>query len=216
MNDVLAHHAARLEHLGARHFVHGSLALGGYHHGISDVDLCVLLHHPLTPQERSEVDASHRSAGPLLSAAYVEDPADHEQEHPTWTHGWSGNRRVSLITRAELHAAHPEDWPEISDLPAVVAQEVKRAWVRELKDPRTWSRTEYVDLALTSVVRALITQETGQLTAKDDAISQLESRGVPDALAKDVRARREGATSQASARQGLQARNVVKRLLEQL
>jgi hypothetical protein len=216
MNNVLTAHAERLQSLGARHFVHGSLALGGYHEGISDLDLCVLLDHPLTAAERALVDAGHQAAGPLLSAAYVSDPTDHEVEHPTWTHGWSGQRRVSLITRAELHAAHPGDWPAIHDLPGVVAAEVKRAWVRELRTPRTWLRTEYVDLGLTSVVRALITQDTGTLTAKDEAIAQLEARGVPASLAEGVRERRHGAATTAGSREGLAARNTVRRLLARL
>jgi hypothetical protein len=101
----------------------------------------------------------------------------------SWTIPSRPTIEVSLITRAELHAAHPADWPEGPDLAGVVALEVKRAWVRELNDPRTWCRTEYVDLSVTSVVRALITQETGQLTAKDDAIDQLEAKGVPETLA---------------------------------
>jgi hypothetical protein len=71
---VVAAHADRLRSLGAQYFVHRSLALGGYHHGISDVDLCVLLQHPLTDQEAAAVAASHERAGPLLSAAYVLDP----------------------------------------------------------------------------------------------------------------------------------------------
>jgi hypothetical protein len=138
---VVAAHADRLRSLGAQYFVHRSLALGGYHHGISDVDLCVLLQHPLTDQEAAAVAASHERAGPLLSAAYVLDPPHPDQTHPTWTHSWSGNRRVSLITRAELHAAHPDDWPDIPDLAGVVAQEVKLAWIRELRDPSTWLKT---------------------------------------------------------------------------
>jgi hypothetical protein len=215
---VLEAHAHRLEHLGARHFAHGSLALGGYHHGISDVDLCVLLDHALTAREDQDVAASHQLAGPLLSAAYVLDPADPEQSHPTWTHGWSGTRRVSLITRAELHAAHPGDWPEIPDLPGVVAAEVTRAWSRELTAPGTWLKTECVDLALTSVVRALITQDTGQLTGKDEAVAQLEARGVPHTLAVAVRERRHGREALPHNRiaRAVQTRGVVKRLLNQL
>ncbi len=215
---VVEAHAERLLQLGARPYLHGSLALGGYHHGISDVDLCVLLDHPLTHAERRRVETSHRLAGPLLSAAYVHDPRDHEAEHPTWTHGWSGRRRLSLITRAELHAAHPEDWPEIPDLPAVVTREVRRAWVRELRAPLTWCKTEYVDLALTSVVRSLLTQETGALTSKDEAIAQLEARGIPAPLAEAVRARRRGRAALPQHRfvRAVQARAVVARLLDQL
>jgi hypothetical protein len=215
---VLAAHAERLEQLGARYFVHGSLALGGYHHGISDVDVCVLLEHPLTDAERRQVDVSHRIAGPLLSAAYVFDPQDQEAEQPTWTHGWSGQRRVSLITRAELHVAHPSDWPEIPDLPGVVVCEVNRAWVRELRTPQTWLKTEYVDLSLTSVVRALLTQDTGTLTSKGEAIEQLEARGVPARLAEAVRARRQGreARPHNTFARAVQTRAVVMRLLKQL
>jgi hypothetical protein len=166
------------------------LALGGYHHGISDIDLVVTLDHPLTGSERAIVDESHRLAGPLLSTAYMVDLARHELEHPTWTHGWQGDRRVSLITRAELHQAYPSEWPEIPDVPGVVLTEVRRAWGRT--SPTTWLRTEYVDLALTSVARARLTQETGRLTSKDEAIAQLPDLGVPSRLATAVADRRQG------------------------
>jgi hypothetical protein len=166
------------------------LALGGYHHGISDIDLVVTLEHPLTASERAVVDESHRQAGPLLSAAYLMDPEHHELEHPTWTHGWQGERRVSLITRAELHQAYPSEWPEIPDVPRVVLTEVRRAWRQT--PPTTWLRTEYVDLALTSVARARLTQQTGRLTSKDDAIAQLLDLGVPARLATAVSDRRQG------------------------
>jgi hypothetical protein len=188
---VVQAHQELLEPLAAKAFhVHGSLALGGYHHGISDIDLVVLLDHALTTQERALIDRAHRRAGPLLSAAYVLEPDDPERTHPTWTHGWHGDRRVSLITRAELHLAHPDDWPEILDLPAVVAREVRRAWTRV--PPTTWLKTEYVDLALTSVARACVTQQTGRLTSKDEAIAHLPGLGVPARLAIAVAERRQG------------------------
>ena len=188
---ILDSHQRALNPLQAKAFhLHGSLALGGYHHGISDIDLVVVLDHPLTPDERKLVSQAHQHAGPLLSAAYVHDAADHEQQHPTWTHGWHGDRRVSLITRAELHAAHPTEWPVILDLPGVVAAEVRRAWRHQ--PPVTWLKTEYVDLALTSVARARITQQTGRLTGKDEAIAHLPALGVPARLALAVAERRQG------------------------
>lgn len=192
--------------------------LGGYHHGISDQDVVFLLGHPLTEDERKVVAASHQAAGPSLAAAYVLDPDDPELEHPTWTHGWSGDRRVSLITRAELHLAHPDTWPEIPDVAGVVAAEVKRAWVRELNDPRTWLKTEYVDLALTSLVRALLSQANGELTSKDEAIGHLEVFGVPDRLAQAVALRRQGLPARPHNRvaRAVQARREARRLLDLL
>ena len=188
---VLREHRRLLEPLRAKGFwLHGSLALGGYHHGTSDIDLVVELDHPLSPSEVVLVTEAHRRAGPLLSAAYVLDRTDAEQVHPTWTHGWQGERRVSLVTRAELHAAHPADWPPVPDLPAAVLAEVRRAWRRQ--PPWTYLRTEYVDLALTSVGRALLTCASGQLTGKDEAIARLPELGVPPRLATAVADRRQG------------------------
>jgi hypothetical protein len=190
---VLSGHREQLDPLRCKGFhLHGSLALGGYHHGISDIDLVVLLDHELTPDERELLTAAHAEAGPLLSAAYVLDPTDHEQAHPTWTHGWQGDRRVSLITRAELHQASPREWPEIPDVPGVVAGEVRRAWQRELRSPMTWMKTEYVDLSLTSLARALLTQRTGELASKDEAIAHLPDLGVPARLATAIADRRQG------------------------
>ena len=188
---VVARHRDRLEPLRARGFwLHGSLALGGYHHGTSDLDLVVELDHALDDDERLLVAKAHDEAGPLLSAAYVLDRGDPERRHPTWTHGWHGDRRVSLITRAELHLAHPRDWPEIADVPGVVTAEVRRAWRRE--PPWTYLSTEYVDLALTSVARAVLTRRSGHLTGKDDAIAHLVELGVPPRLAGAVEQRRAG------------------------
>lgn len=188
--EVLARHRQRLDPLQIKGFwPHGSLALGGYHHGISDLDLVVELDHPLTDEERKLVDTAHEHAGPLLSAAYLADRSDPEQRHPTWTHGWQGDRRVSLITRAELHHTYPDAWPEIADVPGIVASEVRRAWHRE--PPWTYLRTEYVDLALTSIARAQITQETGALAGKDEAVARLSELVAPR-LALAVAQRRQG------------------------
>jgi hypothetical protein len=211
---VLQAHRERLDPLRARGFhLHGSLALGGYHHGISDIDLVVLLDHPLTEQERGLVTESHAQAGPLLSAAYVLDPTDHEQTHATWTHGWQGDRRVSLITRAELHQVDPQEWPEIPDVPGVVAAEVRRAWRRE--PPWTYLRTEYVDLGLTSVAGAHLTRRTGALASKDDALALLPELGVPSRLATAVADRRAGRDALAHNRFSRAARTwwTVQRLL---
>lgn len=187
---VLQRHRELLEPLQARGFsLHGSLALGGYHHGISDIDLVVELAHPLTPPERQLVTEAHRRAGPLLSAAYVLDRDDPEQQHPTWTHGWQGDRRVSRITRAELHRAHPEHWPPVEDLRSVVRDEVRRAWRRQ--PPWTYLRQEYVDLALTSVARSLLTQQTGELTSKDAAVARLPEL-VDARIARALADRRQG------------------------
>ena len=119
-----------------------------------------------------------------------------------------------MITRAELHEAHPERWPEIPDVPGVVVVEVKRAWVRELNVPAVWLRTECVDLSLTSLVRALITQQTG----KDDAVAELEGWGVPGRPAMAIRARRNGREGlpHNSDRRAWQVRGEVKRLLARL
>ncbi|MCU1603052.1 MAG: nucleotidyltransferase [Frankiales bacterium] len=187
---VVQRHRELLEPLSAKGFhVHGSLALGGYHHGISDIDLVVELEHGLTGEERELVTQAHRRAGPLLSAAYLVDRKDSEQSHPTWTHGWQGDRRVSLITRAELHEAYPSLWPEIPDVPGVVVAEVIRAWRRE--PPWTYLRTEYVDLALTSLARAHLTLGSGRLTSKDDAVGHLPQL-VSARLATQVADRRQG------------------------
>jgi hypothetical protein len=73
-----------------------------------------------------------------------------------------------------------------------VRAEVRRAWRPELRNPATWLRTEYVDLALTSVGRAHLTQASGHLTSKDEAIARLPDLGVPVRLATAVADRREG------------------------
>ncbi len=220
MNDGLRaveDHLTRLAPLHLRgSWLHGSLVLGGYHPGISDQDLVVKLDHPLTAKERALVHSSHGQAGPMLATSYLEGKDDPEPW--TWTHGWCGRRRVSLITRAELHLAHPDDWPEVPDLPGVVAREVTQVWGPLLKLPWTWLKTEYVDLSLTSVARALLTQETGELCTKDAALETLQPLGVSPRLAEAVTARREGrqALPHNAFGRAVQTRNEVARLLEKL
>jgi hypothetical protein len=199
--EVIRRHLERVTVLNpvALH-VHGSLALGGYRHGISDQDVVVLLSAPLDAEARRVIGESHRRAGPLLSCAYVMDAQDHEATHPTWTHGWSGDRRVSLITRAELaqgltlHGPPAEAmWPAVPDLPAVVAAEVTRAWQAESRKRLMWRKAEWVDLALTSLSRAHLTAVRDALVSKDEAIAHLRTLGVDARLVKGIAARRDGA-----------------------
>ncbi len=220
MNDGLRavqEHLTRLAPLHLRgSWLHGSVVLGGYHHGISDQDLVVELDHPLSAKERALVHSSHEQAGPSLATSYLEGKDDPRPW--TWTHGWCGRRRVGLITRAELHLAHPDDWPEIFDIPGVVAREVTQVWRPLLKLPGPWLKTEYVDLSLTSVARALLTQETGALCTKDAALQTLQPLGVSPRLAEAVTARREGraVAPHHIVGRAVQTRSQVKRLLSLL
>ena len=205
--------------------VHGSLALGGYHHGISDQDVVFLLSAPLDKAGRRLVTESHRAAGPLLSCAYVLDATEPEATHPTWTHGWSGQRRVSLITRAELAAGltlhglpAQQLWPVIPDLAAVVAAEVTRAWQTQSRHRLLWRKTEWVDLALTSLAPRPPDRAVRRPSSARRRHRHLRELGVDARLVDAIAARREGRSARPDnrIRRALSVRREIQRLLAAL
>lgn len=185
----------------------GSLAMGDYVPGVSDIDLVALVSVPLDSRRKSDVVTIHErldsgaAKGADLGCVYVEAARlpDVSATHPTWTHGRLVNRIVSRVTRAELvrggfqvFGRSPGDV-----LPAVTDDDVREAarreacgyWAWASRRPWMWLSPVISDLGLSSMARARAAVSTGQLVTKSQAIEQANA---PDWLISQLRARRRG------------------------
>ena len=88
----------------------GSVAMGDYVAGVSDLDLVAIVNSPIDQVRRTELAGMHadldRGVAALadLGCVYVDEgfAADPIVRHPTWIHGALPHRVLSGITRAEL------------------------------------------------------------------------------------------------------------------
>ncbi|MFE0463775.1 nucleotidyltransferase domain-containing protein [Kitasatospora sp. NPDC058965] len=191
-------------------WVHGSLALGDYQPGRSDLDVLALLERPLRPGERASLVALHRSLErdhPLaqrLHCSYLlpDRLADPALEHLTWAHRELFARPVSLVTRRELELGARTCFgpppaglvPPVSDadLAAAVRADLCEFWRPALGRWRRWLRDDWVDLGLFTLARAAATLRSGELLTKGQALLQLPEFGVSEVLLADLAARRYG------------------------
>ncbi len=186
-------------------YVGGSLALGDYQPGRSDLDLAAIIEAPLPRSAQRALTALHERIGePKLHCAYVPraDVDDVDRPHLAWAHEELFRRPFSGIARAELlrgaitlYGPPPaEVIPPVS--PAGLAEaartELDGYWRGALRFPRRWRTDLHVDLGLTTLARAEATIAEGLLLTKSEAIARLPSMGVPDALAAQIAARRRG------------------------
>lgn len=198
----------------------GSLALGDYQPGRSDLDLAAIIERPLTRAERRSLVALHRRVGASkLHCAYV--PRDAlavvTEPHLAWAHEELFRRPFSGIARAELlqggitlYGPPPAELiPPISRaaLADAARAELRGYWRRAVRHSRRWRTDLHVDLGLTTLARADVTIHEGRLVTKREAIARLPSMGVPEALAAEIAARRAGAGPALSAAE-IRARGV--------
>lgn len=187
--------------------VAGSLAVGDYVAGVSDIDLVAVTDGVVDRVREAALIDVHRhldrqSSGRVdLGCAYVAASclSDLGARHPTWTHGKLVYRALSRITRAELvrHGfAVFGRAPELL-LPAMSDDDVRAAaqtelcgyWARTAQRPWMWLDPMIADLGLTSMARARYTTQTGRLLSKTAALDQVHA---PDWLIDQLRARRQG------------------------
>ncbi len=186
-------------------YVGGSLALGDYQPGRSDLDLVAIIEAPLSRSEQRSLTALHqRTAEPKLHCAYVPraEVDDVDRPHLAWAHQELFRRPFSGIARAELlrggitvYGPLPADLiPPVSAAGLVRAARTELAgyWRRALRFPRRWRTDLHVDLGLTTLARADATIFEGRLLTKSEAIARLPSMGVPEALADQIAGRRRG------------------------
>jgi hypothetical protein len=191
-------------------WVHGSLALGDYQPGRSDLDLLAVLERAPDAAERDELMKLHRQLeresplAPRLHCSYLlpDRLADPALKHLTWAHRGLFERPVTAVTRRELElGGRCYVGPPPGELmPAVGDAELRRfirADLAEYWRPATafwlrWLRDEWVDIGLYTLARASVTLRDGTLVTKSQALEVLPEFGLSAAVLRDLRRRRQG------------------------
>ncbi|WP_328521806.1 nucleotidyltransferase domain-containing protein [Kribbella sp. NBC_00359] len=187
-------------------WLHGSLALGDFQLGRSDLDVVAVVSSP-PPAAIEDVHRRLIRSAPLaaklhcsyLVAAELADPA---VRHATFAQGRYFDRPVTPVTRRELALSNLSLFgpPPSSLLPATSDAELAAFVRRDLRDfwfPVTRKRTPWyadiwVDLSLLTIARAHVTLTTGELITKRAALDVLPSLHAPAAVVSDITHRRYG------------------------
>jgi hypothetical protein len=199
-------------------WAHGSLAAGDYQPGRSDLDLIAVLARPCTAAEEQQLAEVHESLGrasalasglhcSYCAAGELDDPA---RVHLTWAHQEFLRRRVTPVTRRELHdvglvlhgQAPAALLPPVTgkQLAEFVAGDLASFWLPSLDHRERWDRDIWVDLGLLTFARATVTLRDGTLITKARALSVLTDLGAPAEVVDDIRQRRYGHPGPASPR----------------
>jgi hypothetical protein len=217
-------------------WLHGSLALGDYQAGRSDLDLIAVLDAPISDAE--PVRALHQSlekAHPLadkLHCSYmlVEQLAEASLRHPTWAQQRYFDRPVTAVTRRELALGDRALFgpPPSSLLPATTDEELtafirhdlEHFWYPAARKWTRWYADIWVDHGLITVARAGVTLSEGRLITKRAALDLLPSLGAPIGLIADIAQRRYGTPTRIPPwrrlSRGLVARGFVQSQIRQL
>lgn len=193
-------------------WAHGSLALGDYQLGRSDLDLVALVGAELTDVQQANLRAVHGrliADIPLartLHCTYMPRgvTSDTAWSHPTWAHNEWFERPVSPVSRRELSlgAVVLSGPSPVGLLPPVTDRELADFIRVELEDywlagtagtkAELWLQDVWVDLGMLTVARAAVTLRDGRLITKGEALDELRSMGAPAAVVEDIRRRRYG------------------------
>ena len=217
-------------------WAHGSLAMGDFQPGRSDLDLIAVIEQPLSAEQTARLTEFHERlhreepAAEKLHCSYMAATqlADFEQIHLTWAHGSVFPRDVSPVTRRELLQAGrvfagkpPKDvLPDVTD--AELADFVRDAlggyWYDATGRWRRWRMDIWVDLGMLTYARSVVTLRGGRLITKGEALDELSRMGAPQSVVADIRQRRyapEGEVRSAGpiwrVRRGLLTRRFVRR-----
>ena len=188
-------------------WAHGSLALGDYQQGRSDLDLLAVVDRA---PSREVVGVLHRRLDrdePLaakLHCSYLVrgELADVERRHLTWAHRELKERPVTPVTRRELamggrtlYGVSPgELMPDVTDavLAGFVRADLAGFWRPATGHRRYWWKDIWVDLGMLTVARASVTLADGRLITKRAALDVLAEMDAPDEVCADIRQRRYG------------------------
>jgi len=197
-------------------WAHGSLAGGDYQPGRSDLDLIAVVRAPCTAAEEQQLRQVHEDltrADALAlklhcsycAAGELDDP---ERRHLTWAHDELMHRRVTPVTRRELHefglVLYGEEpaalLPPVTgeQLTGFVLADLDGFWRPALDHPQRWERDIWVDLGLLTFARATVTLRDGRLISKAEALRELTRLGAPGPVVDDIRQRRYGDPGPAS------------------
>jgi hypothetical protein len=189
-------------------WAHGSLALGDFQPGRSDLDLVALTGTTLTPAQEQDLQRMHEalySQIPLaekLHCAYVarSELGDTGHGHLTWAHGELFDRPVSPVSRRELWQgglcllgpAPATVVPPVTDrkLADYVRGDLRDYWYPKTALPDLWLHDIWVDLGLLTFARATVTLREGRLITKREALEVLAGLGAPAGVVRDIYQRR--------------------------
>jgi hypothetical protein len=189
-------------------WAHGSLALGDYQPGRSDLDLVALIGAAPTGAQEQDLRRAHQALHaqePLaqkLHCSYVvaAEFADGGRSHLTWAHGELFERVVSPVTRRELcqgglsllGPAPASVVPPVTDdeLADYVRGDMRDYWYPKTATPGLWLHDIWVDLGLLTFARATVTLREGRLITKREALDVLADLGAPPAVLRDIFERR--------------------------
>ncbi|BFO20519.1 nucleotidyltransferase domain-containing protein [Streptomyces sp. KM77-8] len=188
-------------------WAHGSLAGGDYQEGRSDLDLIVVLDHPVTPRTvwrfallharlRNEplADRLHctcldtadrggrRAAPPHLGARAALRAAGHPGHPRRAAHLRPGPARGAARGRPAAGAG--------GELAAFVVRDQREFWRRAVDRAAHWTQDVWVDLGLLTFARATVTLREGRLISKREALDALPGLGAPGEVVEDIRRRR--------------------------
>jgi hypothetical protein len=143
-------------------WAHGSLAGGDYQPGRSDLDLIAILGRPCTAAEERRLGEVHESLGSAIALASglhcsycaAGELDDLARLHLTWAHEEFMRRRVTPVTRRELHdfglvlygEAPAALLPPVTgeQLAGFVVQDLEGFWRPSLDHRERWDRDIWV------------------------------------------------------------------------
>lgn len=219
-------------------WAHGSLALGDFQPGRSDLDLVAVVSQRLGDGHKTDLQRVHGTliadlplaAG--LHCAYMArgDLADPGQAHPTWAHSEMFDRIVSPVSRRELsqgglslHGPAPAGLvPAVSDqeLDSFIRDDLRDFWYPHTARHELWLRDIWVDLGLLTLARASVTLRERRLISKREALGVLARLDAPPDVVRDIYRRRyedkQPASEEWLTRRGQLARTFVRTGIERV
>jgi len=213
-------------------WAHGSLALGDFQPGRSDLDLVALVAADITGAQREQLQRMHEALirdeelADKLHCSYVvrDQLASAGRCHVTWAMGELFDRPVSPISRRELgqgglclYGPGPAALvPAITDqeLTDYVRADLRDYWHPKTDKPELWLHDIWVDLGLLTLARASVTLHDGRLISKREALEVLARLDAPADVVDDIYQRRYAAgqpiSEQWRSRRALLARTFVR------
>jgi hypothetical protein len=188
----------------------GSLGTRDFEPDRSSLDLVALLAREPDATELAALATVQRDlarqhpAAERLRCLYVAAPGirDAAREWPCWTGSGLDHRRLTAITRTELHdhGVVVAGEPVAGQIPYVtpeelveeVRDELRTVWLPATDQLRPWLDDAFLDLGLTALPRARAAVAEGALMTKTQAIAHLSDFDVPDWVRQDMLARRRG------------------------
>jgi hypothetical protein len=189
-------------------WAHGSLALGDFQPGRSDLDLIAIVEVALDGEYRERLASIHQGlheeepAAAKLHCSYMVRTAlsGAEIDHVTWAHNMILERPVTPVTRRELleggltlHGASPAELlPPLvpGQLEDFIRRDLEEYWLPVTRKHLRWMYDIWVDLGLLVLARATVTLRDGRLITKGQALAELSEMGAPADVVRDIHDRR--------------------------